>query len=468
MISLNTVKSVVKCLSGGVKGAESVIQRTAKSAHVSEPILEAAPKTIGDTFVKVTKEVSQEINKKADDLLMEIRKMTHADYVEKYCPDVVANVAKGNVKTGVDMEYEAYKFFEDFRKKAPEAFVLLGTEKGNVVNLRLLKAHYGNVPFKIAKNMPIEEIKKIFAETDKFFKKHTELFDGEKPSFDHYIQMLILKKNNPKLYNYFMTTTNNRVVEILYNWGCDSRMMPSSSMLSNITPEQIQVMMNDKIGSRVRVGEYVRNSDSFILDKQAVKKLSEDLSKHHLSTDVKLYRGEKTVGMFDSVAIDKDFESQIRAMLEKNKEKAKNMKVKTYNGKFDSEPKTNLYDFLTSRKTLTLADAMQMAKFGDEKFINELIKRIKSAKIIDKRFKSLSFDGGMASSWASRRAGDSSTPIIQNVTVKKGTQGGFDAISANSQYEVILNNTPKEITFQDVVYYPKADNFEIKSTIQNV
>ena len=280
--------------------------------------------------------------------------------------------------------------------------------------------------------------------------------------------MLILKKNNPKLYNYFMTTTNNRVVEILYNWGCDSRMMPSSSMLSNITPEQIQVMMNDKIGSRVRVGEYVRNSDSFIQDKQAVKKLSEDLSKHHLSTDVKLYRGEKTVGMFDSVAIDKDFESQIRAMLEKNKEKAKNMKVKTYNGKFDSEPKTNLYDFLTSRKTLTLADAMQMAKFGDEKFINELIKRIKSAKIIDKRFKSLSFDGGMASSWASRRAGDSSTPIIQNVTVKKGTQGGFDAISANSQYEVILNNTPKEITFQDVVYNPKADNFEIKSTIQNV
>lgn len=54
MISLNTVKSVVKCLSGGVKGAESVIQRTAKSAHVSEPILEAAPKTIGDTFVKTS------------------------------------------------------------------------------------------------------------------------------------------------------------------------------------------------------------------------------------------------------------------------------------------------------------------------------------------------------------------------------------------------------------------------------
>ena len=110
-------------------------------------------------------------------------------------------------------------------------------------------------------------------------------------------------------------------------------------------------MTTDCLPSSATISDYVACSDKY-LDKasSAVRELSKDLSKCKLSTDVKLYRGEKTVGMFDSVGVDKDFEKQLRQLLEVNKDKAKNMKVSQYTGRYSSETSTNLYDFLSSKK----------------------------------------------------------------------------------------------------------------------
>lgn len=426
--------------------------------------LKYAPVLEKDT-VQFAKRETELITQKADDLLQELKKEFNAEYIEKYWPKTVENVAAGKVRTGDEIKYWEYKTLENFSKENPETFVLFGREKGDAFDLQCMISKYRDTPVKIAKETPIKEIRHTFKEIDTFAQKNE--FE---PTFFHYMNMLIMKKYNPKTYEYLMNTTDKSVLQLVENWGAGGYYydkMPSVSFFKNITPEQLNVMVNDILPPSGRIGDYVYCSERY-LDKtsSAVRELSEDLSKCKLSTDVKLYRGEKTVGMFDSVRVDKDFEKQLRQLLEANKDKAKNMKVSKYTGRYSSETSTNLYDFLSSKETLSLADAMQLAKFGDEKLVNELIKRIKTSKVIDNRFKSLSFDKGMAGGWMSHNTGDNTT-IIQNATVKQGTQGGFHN-GANAQYEVILNDTSKELRFSDVIYHRDGDYFELNSIIRNI
>lgn len=414
-----------------------------------------------DTIQFARKETEQ-ITKKADELLLAIRKECNAEYYEKNFPDIVKNAKSGNITTYSTKYYLDYLHLERFSKENPEAFVFFG-EKGSVLKINIMADKYGDTPISIAKEMPINELKKVFGEIDALGKK----WDFE-PTFWNYVQMLMVKKHNPKTYEYILNTKDTDVLGRFVSYGDDFDIstMPSSSFFKNVTPEQLHAMVYDSLPPMKNIGAYVEDSDSFAMNTKAVEELSKDLSKCKLSSDIKLYRGEKTVGMFNSVEVGKDFEKQLRQLLEANKDKAKNMKVSKYTGMYGSEPNTSLYDFLSSKETLTLADAMQLAKFGDDKLVNEIIKRIKTSKIIDERFKSLSFDKGMAGGWMSHNAGDNTT-IIQNATVKQGTQGGFHD-GANAQYEVILNNTPKEMTFPEVVYHKDTDYFELQSVIQNI
>ena len=441
---INLAKRIANCVKSGEKTS---LWQTKPVDRVNFGGLKLAQKLENDT-VQLTNKGIDKINKDADDILDELKEFYGAEHIEKYFPDVVKNVASGD-----GLSYYQYKQFEAFRHQYPELFVFLGKEKGSALELEMMISNYGNVPFQIAKETPLGEIKKTFAEVDTKFS----------PDFMNYMNMLIMKKYNPNTYKHIMTTDNSSINCIVNKWVMD---VPSAAMLKNITPEQLNVMVNDCIPNVRYIGNYVEDSDHFMRYEKAVSELSKDLSKCRLSTDVELYRGDKTVGMFDSIGIDKNFEKQIRKLLNKNKKRAKKMKITTYDGRYNCEPSTNLYDFLSSKETLTLADAMQAAKFGDEKFLNEVVAAIRKAKVTDTRFKSYSFDKGMAAGWREIHTGDNTT-IIQNATIKKGTQGGYHQ-GDNAQYEVVLNNTPKEMTFQDVVYDKETDTFVLGTTVQNI
>ena len=395
----------------------------------------------------------QEINKAADDTLSQLRRNYNAEYIERNLPEVVENVKAGKIEVADELEYFYYKQLETFRREFPEKFVLLGSEKGSASDLMKMMEGYGTASIQTAKEMPIADIRKVFSEVDnlKF-----------KPQIEHYMNMLIMKKYNPKTYEYMMSNQRDLVIE----WGSSFGCTPSSSMLKKITPEQIQVMRKDSLTGIKQLGLYVESSDRFANNPTAVKELSEALSKYKISTDVNLYRGDKTVGMFDSIVVDKNLEKQIRQLLETNKQKAQNTKITEYTGRYNCSPTTNLYDFLSSKETLTLADAMQVAKYGDDAFLKEVVNRIQNSRIVDTRFKSYSFDKGMASGWKSRNAGGNTT-ILQNALVKKGTQGGYKPDN-NGQFEVILNNAPKEMTFPKVTYNKKTDTFELNTVVQNI
>lgn len=438
--------------------AKSGVLHTKPIGNINFKNLKYAPALEKDTVEFAQKNLKQ-IRTDADEILKNLRRSYDAEYIETRTPEIVENVAKGNITTQGELAYMQYKQLETLCKENPEFIVLLGKEKGSCLDLRSMISNYGDTIREIAKEVPVEQIKQTFTEVDSFSKK----WEFE-PNVNHYMNMLIMKKYNPETYKYLMTTSDIRISYRAEVWG---NHVPSASMLKSITPAQMHTMGYDVLPPIMKnIGAYVEDSDAFVRNKAAVQELSNDLAKCKLSQDVELYRGEKTVGMFDGIRLDSDMEKQIRQLLEENKDSAKNTSITTYTGRYNCGPSTNLYDFLSSKEHLTLADAMQAAKYGDEKFVNEIIGRIKDSKVVDTRFKSLSFDKGMAAGWRSHNSGDNTT-IVQNAIVKQGTQGGFHC-GNNEQFEVILNNTPKEMSFQNAVYNKDTDTFELNSTIQNL
>ncbi len=438
------------------KGAKSSVLQTRPIAPSQLEGIQYSHNLPCDT-VSFTSNRLKEINQTADDILSKLREYFSVDYIEKNFPDIVENVKAGKIQVQDELNYFRYKTLETFRREAPEKFVIFGSEKGSAFNLSAMIAGYGDVPIQAAKEMTVDDILKIFSEVDDLAKNAKF-----KPRFEHYMNMLIMRRYNPNTYEYLMAN-EPRIVRV---WGDTFGSTPSPAMLKKITPEQIQVMKHDVILNAKHLGFYVESSDEFVNNATAVKELSEFLSKHKLSTDVLLYRGDKTVGMFDTIEIDKSLEKQIRQLLEANKQKALNTKVTGYTGRYNCLSYTNLYDFLSTKETLTLADAMQVAKFGDDAFLKEVVNRIQNSRVMDTRFKSYSFDEGMASGWKDILSGGNTT-IIQHATVKKGTEGGYIP-SNNGQYEVVLNNTPKEMTFTKVAYNKETDTFELGTVVQNI
>ena len=451
-----------------ISGFKCFARRCPKAVAAAEKLLCQKPQGIGLRYARAIEEDvtqfscrnTEQISKKAEKLFIDVRKEYNPESIEKYYPEMVKNVAMGNIRYGGEISYSHYKILEKFYNENPEMFVLLGEMAEGADGLALMLDKYFDVPIKIVEKMPKSKLEQVFRKVDNYAQQN-----GFEPDFCHYMNMLIMSHHNPKTYEFLMKTKDINISSMVEKWG-DCRFIPSTCFLKDITPEQIQVMSNDCLPYVRHLHEYVACSDRFLGQSKEIQELSADLSMYRLSTNVALHRGDKSVGMFDSISIGKELEASVRQLLEKNKDYAKSVKITGYTGRYSSEPNTNLYDFLSSKETLTLADAMQIAKYGDEKYINELIQRIKTSKITDTRFKSYSFDEGMARGWSGTQ-GSNNTRLIQHANVMKGTEGGY-IHSQNAQYEVILNNTPKEISIQDVAYNKKSDAFEIDTIVQNI
>lgn len=430
-------------------------------------------------YYGITVSKNFETEKKADEILNEIKKEMGAKYTEENCPNDVKAVEIGNITTQGQFYYSLYKTIESLRKDNPEVFVYLGTEIGTPWMLKKMADVYSGgitTPVEILKEMSLDELKESVDEINKIYEYKPELDEydeaqGFKPSFYDYINMLILKKCNPDVYDYISKSEDLNIR--LAFWGISDEIYkaPSVDMFTNITRAQTDLMqkgtnIQGEMDTRGLVSSYIDDSNEFYKNKENVKKLSEEFSKSTFKEDVDLYRGDQTVGMFDTISIDKEFEEQARQLLEKNKENAKKLRVSSYHGCYGVSPNTNLYDLLNSKETLSLADAMQVARFGDDNFINEVIKKIQESKVTDTRFKSFSINKGFAEGWSYMHAGDNAK-LFQKTTVKQGTEGGYVG-GDNNQYEVILNNTPKEFTFQKVVYNKEENRFELESTVQKV
>ena len=212
--------------------------------------------------------------------------------------------------------------------------------------------------------------------------------------------------------------------------------------------------------------QYISNSDSF--DK--ADKLSEFISQFKTDNDITVYRGGRDSGIFTNVSIKgSSLAKMTREINEKKQEETKKVKIMTNSTKYhkNSTSRVVLYDYITCNENLTLADAMLMAQFGNDEFIEALLDEIKGTEITDERFKSTSFSEQFVDYWQQAANNKESTTRKEKLTIKKGTEGVYDS-SGTFQAEFILNNKPKLFRYTNANYDRASNKFILEATVENI
>ena len=341
------------------------------------------------------------------------------------------------------------------------------------------------------KNITEQELKTTFDEITNLYKtlpkvsydydKATQqlIYEAQTPNARNYAQLTILKNSNKELYESILNNPDKESVSEILNLF-ENKM--EGSVFTTLTDAQFgqiigrgtRCKLNPKTNDLDRKilmnglaaeGQYVEYSDSFYHKPEQITNLNRYLSAHTIEEPFTAYRAERDTGMFNSVILDSGMSRKVKFLVLKNMFKAKKVKVHDYTERFDNFEYTDLFSHIMNKKELTLADAMQVAKYGNKNFRAQVIELIKKSQIQDNRFKSLTFDSAFANSWSF--AQNNNTRILQNMSVDRGLHGRYSSVN-NRQAEFILNNDPKVMSFQDVKYNPENDVFYFDSTIQSV
>ena len=212
--------------------------------------------------------------------------------------------------------------------------------------------------------------------------------------------------------------------------------------------------------------QYISNSDSF----KKTAELSEFISQFKTDNDINVYRGGRDSGIFTNVSIENlPLEQKVRELNEEKKEVTRKTQIKIMSGDYhkDSEASILLYDYIKDKETLTLADAMFFAQFGNNEFMEMLLSQIKGTKIIDTRFKSTSFSEQFVDYWQKAVNNKEAITRKEKLTVKKGTEGVYDS-SGTFQAEFIINNKPKLFTYTNAIYDENTNSFILEATVENI
>ncbi|MCM1265997.1 MAG: hypothetical protein NC200_07340 [Candidatus Gastranaerophilales bacterium] len=373
-------------------------------------------------------------------------------------------------------KFDAY---QDAEKKFYTELYSRGSEKFDYV----YQHFQGNVPLfneeaflTAIKDMPDKEVKKTFEEISNFYKSLPENIDNNYLEMVNTAQLTILKKHNKEAFEYIINNPDKESMNSLL--GTFREQLNGSTFETLTIPQIRQLQGNGKtfsLNPRHNLEDrnilirglqaeriYVESSDAFGTQPALIENLNKYLSTQTITEPFTAFRAEKDTGMFDSIILDKSMKRKVKLLVLKNMFKARKIKVHDYNGTYQNFKHTDLFTHIMGRSELTLADAMQTAKYGDNRFRTQLVELIKNAQIQDSRFKSVTFDRGFAMEWVGTQ--DGHTKILQNIKVNKGIHGGKSNVD-NKQAEYILNNDNKIISFQDVKYNPEQDMFYIDSTI---
>lgn len=319
------------------------------------------------------------------------------------------------------------------------------------------------------------KLPKVSFQYDKVTKKF--IYGPQTPNAINLAQLTILKAHNKEAYEYLLQHPDK---EKLSNLLSEFSTGLNGSTFETLTIPQIRQIegvgsastLNLKtdidtiIKGQAAMIRYVASSDLLAKYADDAKNLHNYLSRIKVTEPFTAFRAERDTGMFNTVLLDKKLARETKWNVLKNILKARKIQVHDYTGNYDTyfAKKTNLFNFILGKENISLADAMQVAKFGNESYRNKIIELIKKSQITDNRFKSLTFDRKMAEGWFQTQ-GANNTRILHNVTVNKGVQGKYSSAN-NRQAEFILNNNDKRMSFQNVKYDPQKDIFVLNTTIE--
>lgn len=447
---------ISKILFKGIKNITQIAPKNIRKAnHLTDIPLQPAKNLTTDTFVKTTEKVLPDNIQKLIDQIAPLDKYAKEFYTSLY-------------------QISPKKFDYIYKNKYFQQYIPLFNDK------EFLNA---------IKDMSGKEIHKTFDEVTDLYKTlphkaydfdmvtNKAIYKPQTPNSINLAQLTILKHHNPDAYKYIMNISNKETLSDLLK---RLEVGYSGSAIETLTIPQIRQIQGvgrttsldfKKDFSLISNGNanlerYVISSDAFSARPENIQAIHDYLSKIKVTEPFTAFRAERDTGMFKNIILPKNIALKTKLLVLKNFLKARKISIHDYTGKYDTAfmHKSNFLKYILAKRQLSLADAMQVAKFGDDSYRKQIIDIIKNSQITDNRFKSVTFDRQMAVGWLPTQ-NEHTTGILHNVTIEKGTQGIYSPIQ-NRQAEFILNNNDKIMTFQNVKYDPDKDLFYFDTTIK--
>lgn len=365
----------------------------------------------------------------------------------------------------------ARDFFSELYKKSPEKCdILLNNEE-----IRDCCNSNCQLFFDDYQSLHSDAIDVIRSSIDKLDEKEIEyvilsLRERLSANGENLFNGMVLYSNDKDAYEYIINSPKH-IDPYVYSSGysrdlCKYICGLSPDIVSGLSYSTIKEIEKGNIQD-FNYSAYTSDSDAFLSKPDEVEKMSNFLKENKCENDFTVYRGEKSTWMFDSVPLDdKSLEREIRLMVMLNP-KSRKIQVFPNNHKYANFSTQSMYDYFKGKESLTLADAMLVAQFGSSRYINKILNRINSAKIEDSSFKSYTLDKNFAEYWAKSKAGEcreDMVSMLSKATICKGNEVGY--ATRSSQYEFILNNNPKQLTFSNASYDKETNMFYFETQVR--
>jgi len=366
---------------------------------------------------------------------------------------------------------KAKQFFSQLYEKSPEKCkVLLGNEEINEycnTNYGFFSDEYGTLN---KENLEVltSSLDKLSPDDIKYV--ISSLSGRLDATAEHLLTAMVLYSNNTEVYEYVLNSPKIKE-SVVYSSGYSKDLC---RYICNLEPRIVDCLSLNSIreiqkanAKNFDYSKYTSSSNSFLTKSDESDKMSAFLEQNVCEGSFIAYRGEKSSWMFDSIPLeDKMLEKRIRLMAFLNP-KSRKIKVFPNNHKYDNSPEESIYDYINKKKNLTLADAMLVAQFGDKRYINLITDKINNAIVTDSHFKSFTIDKKFASRWARTKNGkmDSNMlSMISKTVIAEGNEVGYD--SRSGQFEFIVNNNNKEMTFSNARYDRDTNTFYFDSVLK--
>ncbi len=285
---------------------------------------------------------------------------------------------------------------------------------------------------------------------------------SEDLNYDYCFHMLLdLYERDEEAYNYAI---NSPILMDKFFGDYDSK--SCINVLNKNALVEIEKGFAANTSKNPQIISFVESSDDF----KEPDVLSSYISQFKTDGEITVYRAERSTGSFEAVPINDDLlEKKIRAIVKLNYFKTKKDTIVPSSGKYSNfgAQHVPLYDYINSKKELSLSDAMLVAKYADKRYVDEILHLIENAELTDSRFKSTSFSERFVDSWMHDSDNKNVPKIKSKLTIEEGTEGVYVS-SANHQFEFILNDNEKQITYNKAKYDKKTNTFVLEGNVGTI
>lgn len=218
---------------------------------------------------------------------------------------------------------------------------------------------------------------------------------------------------------------------------------------------------------------YIECSDNVYKSEEVINTLHKTISTKKTNQIITAFRGDRHLGILSQIPLSPVLTKRIKFLNKLWRLFIQKAEVPVYETNIFSGVRKdiNLYKYINDKEILTLADAMEMCRFLDKGTIKKILTELNGVKIQDTRFKSFTLSPSFPERWFKKTSyGHNQAKMIQKTKIQSGTEAVYidDMLYPNGQFEIIVNNNPKQVTFSNAKFDKKKNIFYIDSELSQL